>query len=232
MRIVREIAKNYDQLNAGVITVSKRGGKYHIIDGRHRITAAIYGKFPRTFMFDCRVLTGLTYAQEAELFARQDENKTRLTPSQEFNGLLEAENAESLYIQQNLKRIGLEIDTNNTGGIGRIACVRKAQQLYRSMDASDFFAIMDLVYKTWDGDPVSLKAHMIGGCALFHQTYKGEYNEKTFIKKLNAVSPVINLRDGYADSSATGDLKYAKQIHKKYNHKLSEIYALPYKFLG
>lgn len=231
-RVVKEIARNFDPVKAGTILVSRRGGKYHVIDGRHRVTGALQANLPKDYKINCQIVEGLTYYQEAELFAKQDKNKTPLSAVQEFNGLLEAQDEESVSIQQNLERIGLRIDTTNSRCLNDIQCVRQIQRLYRTLGGAEFFSLMNLIKQTWGGDVESLSAQMIGGCATFYKTYRGEFNQKTFVKKLNTVKPSAILREGRSDTSATGDLRFAKIILKKYNYKVSSANTLPYRFLG
>ena len=73
---VEKIAARFDEAKLGLPIVSERGGQYHLLDGAHR--AAALRKLGYTHAM-CIVLTGLTYADEAEYFRTQNQNTRQLT---------------------------------------------------------------------------------------------------------------------------------------------------------
>ena len=75
---VEKIKREYNPNKAKAIVVSRRNGKYFIIDGDHTITAQ-RELFGETCVVDVRIIDGLTYEQEAEYYDTQYDNCTKLS---------------------------------------------------------------------------------------------------------------------------------------------------------
>ena len=71
-RTVQKLVNNWNPIYLDPIVVSYRDGRYNVIDGQHRVTAmkrmSESGKTAADVKVLCVVHTGLTYADEAELF--------------------------------------------------------------------------------------------------------------------------------------------------------------------
>lgn len=78
----RQIATNWNDMLVGTIICSYRDCRFYVIDGATRCRAA---KFLGKETINAIVYTDLTLEQEADLFARQDENKKLVTQSEKFN---------------------------------------------------------------------------------------------------------------------------------------------------
>ncbi len=80
-RLIRE----WDGRLLDPLVVSFRDGKFHVVDGQHRVAAMrkIYGG--KEVMAPCTIYNGLTYEQEADLCY-----KKRLTLAQATNALAES----------------------------------------------------------------------------------------------------------------------------------------------
>ena len=68
---VERIVNSFDPRLANEVKVSFRDGKFYVFDGAHTLSALkrIHGE--ETFMVDCKVYYGLSYEDEAYLFALQ-----------------------------------------------------------------------------------------------------------------------------------------------------------------
>ena len=62
---VEKIVANFDEARLGLPIVSAREGRYHLLDGAHRVAAMRKIGYSHAM---CIVLTGLTYQDEAEYF--------------------------------------------------------------------------------------------------------------------------------------------------------------------
>ena len=84
---IRKIAANWDNDKCGFLTVNYRDdvGKFAIIDGQNRFTAA---RIANVDYLPCHILNGVSKEEEAKFFANQDENKTRVTPFDKFRAEL------------------------------------------------------------------------------------------------------------------------------------------------
>lgn len=91
----RQIATNWNDMLVGTIICSYRDCRFYVIDGATRCRAA---KFLGKETINAIVYTDLTLEQEADLFARQDENKKLVTQSEKFNAHRVAKLADVLAI--------------------------------------------------------------------------------------------------------------------------------------
>ena len=87
---VERLVREWDGRLLEPAVVSFRDGKFFVVDGQHRIAAMCRMNGGNGVMAACRVYTGLTYEQEAELCYRLDKAKKRLSLSQSTNVLVEA----------------------------------------------------------------------------------------------------------------------------------------------
>ena len=80
---VERIVNSFDPRLANEVKVSFRDGKFYVFDGAHTLSALkrIHGE--ETFMVDCKVYYGLSYEDEAYLFALQsgESKDVALTPA-------------------------------------------------------------------------------------------------------------------------------------------------------
>lgn len=75
---VERIVNSFDPRLANEVKVSFRDGKFYVFDGAHTLSALkrIHGE--ETFMVDCKVYYGLSYEDEAYLFALQSGESNRI----------------------------------------------------------------------------------------------------------------------------------------------------------
>lgn len=74
---IQNLIKEWDINSCDLLDVSYRDGKFYIIDGQHRYTAANYIGVQN---LPCTIRTELTRNQEAIIFARQNRNVKKLCP--------------------------------------------------------------------------------------------------------------------------------------------------------
>ena len=66
-RVVNRLIRDWDEQLLEPLIVSFRDGRFHLVDGQHRVIALRRKNDGRDVMVLCRVYSGLTYEQEAEL---------------------------------------------------------------------------------------------------------------------------------------------------------------------
>lgn len=77
----KAIASGWDEYRCGTLIVSYRDGKFYVVDGQHRMLAA---RSKGVENLHCLIHTGLTPAQEAAIFSRQNDNCKRLSKHDQF----------------------------------------------------------------------------------------------------------------------------------------------------
>lgn len=70
-RTIHALIREWDITKCSFLLISYRDGKFYVVDGQHRREAA---KYLRVKELPCIILTGLTQADEALVFSRQNRN--------------------------------------------------------------------------------------------------------------------------------------------------------------
>lgn len=233
-RTVQKIVDEFDPKLLDEVIISFRAGRYNVVDGQHRIEALKAISGGRDCVVNCKVLYGLTYQQEADLYERLDASKKKLSIADSTRAKAEAENDPAVNaIKKILSRYGLEwsLSTGQHGGKNRIASARTLLNLYRDLELWQFDRAIRLIKQTWDGDESSLNMYILSGTALFVKTYGEDIDEAAFVRRLKKVDPAKIVSVGKADiSTNVTALKYARVILRNYNRKVKN--PLEYKFRG
>ena len=230
-RLIRE----WDERLLDPLVVSFRDGKFNLVDGQHRVAAMRKKNGGNEVMAVCKIYSGLTYKQEAELCYKLDKAKKRLSLSQSTNALAESGTDDDVAeIKRLVERNGFRWALGKRSGKEHeIIATRAVINAYRLLGANNFSRMLRLLENTWHGEAHSLHAVVISGLALFIKTYDEELNERIFIKRLSAVSPDEIIRRGKLDYSTNDNaLRYARVILEKYNATRSNDQKRPYRFSG
>ena len=89
-RRVDEIVREWNDRKLTPVVVSFRDGKFNVVDGQNRIAAMRQMAGGGDVIVPCMIYTGMTYEQEAELYAKLDKGKRPLTPRQHTKALIES----------------------------------------------------------------------------------------------------------------------------------------------
>ena len=222
-RIIRE----WNGREVTPVVVSFRDGKFNVVDGQHHIEAMRQKAGGRDVIVPCIIHTGMTYEQEAELYARLDRDKKRLTLRQYTKAVVEAgSDANILKIKRLTEDVGFIWALGEpTGEPFEIAPIRAPINAYQLLGGEGFARMLSLMAGAWQGTPNSLKASMLSGMALFIKTYETELHDRAFIRRMSLVSPDEIIRLGRIETDV--GLRFARIILDKYNGGGAE---LPYRF--
>lgn len=229
---VERLILEWDDRLLDPITVSFRDGKFNIVDGQHRVVA-LRKMNGSDMMVLCKVYNGLTYEQEAGLCYKLDKSKTRLSLSRSTTALLESGmDAKVTAVRGILENQGFIWALNKKrGGQNEILTARAVLAAYHLLGEPAFRRLIQLLRKTWDGDPRSLLSSIISGMALFLKTYEMELDDHSFTVKLSRVDPDEIIRRGKLDYSTNNSaLRFARVILEKYNTGRSGDKKLSYRF--
>ena len=212
------------------VIVSFRDGKFNVVDGQHHIEAMRKMAGGKDVIVPCIIHTGMTYQEEADMYAALDTDKTPLTPRQYTKALLEAgSDARIIEIKRLVEEGGFIWALDEPTGLPfEIAPTRALINAYRLLGGTAFTRMLALMAGAWKGTPHSLRASMISGMALFLKTYETEVCDRSFIRSLSAISPDEIIRQGRVESSAS--LRLARVIWENYNAQQSSAPVLPYRF--
>lgn len=224
---VDKIIREWNGREITPVVVSFRDGKFNVVDGQHHIEAMRQKAGGRDVIVPCIIHTGMTYEQEAELYARLDRDKTRLTLRQYTKAVVEAgSDANIMEVKRLTEEVGFIWALGEpTGEPFEIAPIRALINAHRLLGSEGFSRMLTLMAGAWRGMPNSLKASMLSGMALFLKTYEAELNDWTFIRRMSIVSPEEIIYLGRIETDV--GLRFARIILDKYNGGGAE---LPYRF--
>jgi hypothetical protein len=163
-------------------------------DGQHRTQGAIL-RFGPDVMIPA-LLHRVSYAEEAAMFAHQDENRKRVSDALKFNAGKEAGEAMPLEAQAIADRLGLTLGVQ--AAHRRIATKTFVELVRMKGPASTEEALRVILFR-WDGDTDSLDARIIKGMTHFIDRYKGHQNFS--IKKLTHVLEQVSVQKVMQEST-------------------------------
>jgi hypothetical protein len=224
---VDKLIRNWNSRELYPVIVSFRDGKFNVVDGQNRIAAMRQMAGGGDVIVPCMIYTGMTYEQEAELYAKLDKGKRPLTPRQHTKALVESgADARIMEIKCLVEEVGFVWAlTEPTSEPFEIAPIRALINAHQLLGGEAFARMLSLLAGAWQGTPNSLKASMLSGMALFVKTYEGELSDRAFIRRLSIVSPDEIIRLGRIEADV--GLRFACIILDKYNGGGAE---LPYRF--
>lgn len=224
---VDKIIREWNGREVTPVVVSFRDGKFNVVDGQHHIEAMRQKAGGRDVIVPCIIHTGMTYEQEAELYARLDRDKKRLTLRQYTKAVVEAgSDANIMEVKRLTEEVGFIWALGEpTGEPFEIAPIRALINAHQLLGGEAFARMLSLLAGAWQGAPNSLKASMLSGMALFIKTYETELHDRAFIRRMSIVSPEEIIRLGRIETDV--GLRFARIILDKYNGGGAE---LPYRF--
>ena len=215
---VERIVAGFDARLVNTVKVSNRDGHFYVFDGAHTLAALkqIHGDKP--FTVDCKVFHGLTYEDEAYLFALQTGESKEVAFGVRMRAMLISGSAEARAFRAHTNNAGLTLsDSSGSATKNNIVAVAKAYRLYKALGVDNYEAMLNLVRETWDGAAWSLTSYILGGAAVFLREYGDDYRRERFIKRLRGIS-YEELRDeARRQQRSSSDIAHALAIVKAYN---------------
>lgn len=187
---VKRIVEKFDIHRMRPIEVSLRDGEYWVFDGQHRANAYyLMGltEIPAVIHY------GLTYQDEAYLFARQQEDVGSVNTNHKWNALVEAKDPETMEIIKLCKDWGFVVLQHNNKG-NNIKCVKTLQDLYREFGPEKVGTILMCIKNAWMYMDHSTDVAIVAGIARLVRTYP-QFDFNRLTKVLSGTTPKLILRD-------------------------------------
>jgi hypothetical protein len=230
MAMIRRIVHNYDPEKFGVLYLSKRANDtYWVIDGLHRLEALRQlGREDETV--PAIVYEGLTYEQEAEMFAAQSSPfRRQLSFSDVFKARIEAGDAAALEIRDVAESLGLYIDhgRGDSNQPNSIRAVSALDTVYRLGGSEHLRRILGIIQSAFAGERSAYQHKVLRGMHLFLTNYGDQVNEERLINRLRATTLPTLLRKATSLADVMGGSNSAalgvqRSILAAYNYHLSE----------
>lgn len=164
---VNLIVANFNPSRMRPIEVSYRDGQYWCWDGQHRLAAYSILGFEA---IPCQIHFGLSYEDEARLFAEQQVNVGTITSAHKYHALREANDADVVAIDRKCEEYGFKVNPVGVGG-KNIRAVKALQTIVKKYGLGRLETIVWLMKSSWDHETDSTKEDIISGLALFFGKY-------------------------------------------------------------
>lgn len=148
-RVLTRLIAEFDIERCGILTVSERDGLYYVVDGQHRYLAARANGIKELC---CEIRRGLSPYQEAEIFARQNVNVTKLRPVDMYKAECFVNRPDSLYvtINEGIAKYGFKV-SSSTSVKGFHSLTHLARSL--ALFGSDFLDYICRIIKSAGWEP-------------------------------------------------------------------------------
>ena len=223
---VREVRKIVAKWNDNLVNppkVSYRNGKFYVFDGQHTIQALKLKNDGKDVDVLCRVYTGLTYEDEARLFAEQNGISKRVTVYQKSKALYEAKDEDVMAVSDLIMAYGYPNPTLPSGSKtpSFFRPFPTALKIYMKYGRNRLDMILRIITESWGAkNKDGCRAGIVSGLNLLLNTYMShELDVRELIRCLSRVSPMKICADAKADTLHKGAVNYAIQMALIYNDK-------------
>ncbi len=178
---VEKIAAHFDEAKLGLPIVSVRDGKYHLLDGAHRVAAL--RKIGYTHA-KCIVLTGLSYQDEADYFRTQNQNTRPLTKYNLYKAGLESGDEMCVKIDRITRANGFSIGMS-FGKFNNISAIFALTTICTVYGDQTLDETLKLLRATWEGiNNVTRREFLVGTAEFVHRFGPAQFAERMQFKSL------------------------------------------------
>lgn len=211
------IKQGYIKELVNPVKVSLRNGKYYVFDGQHTLTV-LTEMFGENCIIPCLVYTGLTYEREAELFAKQDEFKKKLSSREKIKAKYEAKDADATTFMKAVESCGYKCTFTSGHYVGTLASITYLfETVYKRKGVDHLKRLLTIIKSAWPDDKNATNESIVKGVDMFITLYDGEFTAAELVAKLQKVAPIVLIRNGKADMTHSGATRYAVQVFDYYN---------------
>lgn len=211
MATVRSIANNFDRRIFGHIVVSRRDNKYYIIDGQHRVHAA---RVRGLRTVPCKVVSGLTERQEADLFVRLNKTRVALRQLDFFDGRCIAGDSKALSMQEIVSKAGFSIGR----GDRRLSAIKTVEDVFDKYGEDVLYSALRVIDIAWNGANEARQSSVIRGLAHVLDKHNGAIDIERLGKKLSGHVVAAMLAESRSYTSGKFDpSRFCEIVEHAYN---------------
>ena len=215
---VERIVENFDPRLANEVKVSFRDGRFYVFDGAHTLSALKRIHADESFMVDCKVYYGLSYEDEAYLFALQSGESKAVAFNTRLKALMISNSPEAIDFRTHTRNAGFELsESSGSATKYTIAAIAKAYRLYKDMGAEQYEMLLQLIARTWGGAAWSVTGYLLGGVAVLLLEYGDELNRDRFVKRLGSVCYEEIRDEARRQMRSSSDVAHALALLKFFN---------------
>lgn len=197
---VDELAAGFNPDIMGFPHVSHRDGWYYVIDGQHRIKAALAFLGDSSQQIQCHVYENLTNEQEARLFLELNNTKKQ-GPMSRYKVALTAGSADECDVERICRSLDLRIGMDKS--CEELACISAILSVYRKHGPASFSFAMRVIRDAYGFD--GFKRQTISALALIKDRYGDAINEDALVDRLEKKGMVALNVSAKSMKEATGN---------------------------
>jgi len=224
------LAEEFNPDLMGFVHVSHRDGWYYVIDGQHRVRAAIIFLGDSSQQVQCHVYEGLTNEQEAQLFLELNNTKKQ-GPMSRYKVALTAGKPDECDVERICRSLDLRIGMDKS--CEEIGCITAILAVYRKHGPASFSFAMRVIRDAYGYD--GFKRQTISALALIKDRYGDKINEDKLIERLSKAGVLELNRSAKSMKEATGnpaDQCFAHSMIQFYNQRNAQSRVDPWWNLG
>jgi hypothetical protein len=188
---VKRMAASYDVALVGIVEVADRGdGAYALLDGQHRVATVreISIADPVEPHLPCRVHTGLTITEEAELYHRLNTTRKQLTGWDRWLARRAAADQLVLDIETTAHHHGFTVGMTTAAGVLR--ATRACEKVVELGDVRLLDTTLATIRAAYRDDQAGLDAAIIHGLAhVLHAYSRSELDLQRLVETLAGILP-------------------------------------------
>lgn len=216
MKRVERIVENFDPRLVNPLKISLRDGHYYVFDGAHTLAALKEVNKFDNFMVSVMLFHGLTYEDEAYLFALQRGESKEVATAARLRALMLSNDERACDFRTRTEGAGFRLSSSGrTASKCTLGCIAKLWKIYEN-DPDLYSETLSVLMSAWHGETWSLNANIVGGLAMFVQVYRNEYNVSRFLKYVGGadLAELNKFKDATAKNK---DYSFAFAMFRIYN---------------
>lgn len=227
---VAKIIREFDPIKLDPIKVVRKGNRYYVYDGQHRV-AACRTLFGNNYRIPAQVYDDISYQYQAKLFAEQDDVSKKLTVNEKMKALYESGDPYMVRFHDIVTEYGFNCNFEPAGVYKNNNRVGAYKTLYNDVflrkGEDRLRTILKIVVDAYGVITTCTQKYMIQGLNVFLDTYEGEYRYERLIKALSYDTPVAIKNAGDVFKNLPPQIRYGRAILDKYNYRVVKHLQLP-----
>lgn len=183
---ILSLAKDWSWVGCGAIVVACRSGVYWVIDGQHRVLAAL--RRSDIFEMPCLVFDVASVTEEARGFLDLNTKRKPVSTLAKHKALVTAGDEIALFVQHELDRLGLRpaVDTKTPGTIQCFGwCMKRA-----ASDKDAFTKVLEITTEISNADAVPVRERLLDGLTYIHHNVENGLFDSRLAQRIRAKGAV------------------------------------------
>lgn len=223
---VKNIAKDWNWIGCGVLTVAYRGGEYWIVDGQHRMLAA--QKVLHITCLPCMVFDTTTASEEAFAFMLLNKNRKPITALDMHKTAVEYKDPVAVFIDGLFTELGIVV-TKTASRAGQLKAVGFVTRM-AGANKESFERVFRFAVEISNADDIYIQERLMGGLWYLHENIDvdGGLENRKLRERLKAVGArrlIDEANKAAAYYSRGGAKVWAKGMLDAINFKLRNKFS-------